>query len=175
MSNYMRYSVYTMNSLFALDYRYQYLLSNGLLLVLSPDYRPPTVLQPSPQILIHRKRHCLSRRNTHHSRRDTLVERRGAFLLEHLPGYHRDPTERRLPRFGRRPLQASLDSIDRRIRERSHGSRYQSNDGGLPRRKLAVGILRLPPLQRRFQFSVSCEVGGLVCALSQCCERYPAI
>jgi hypothetical protein len=152
-----------------------YSMSDGLLLVLPPDYRPPTVLQPSPQILIHRKRHRLSRRNTHHSRRDTLVERRRTFLLEHLPGYLRNPTERRLSRFGWRPLQTSLDGIDRRVGERSHGSRYQSNDGSLIRRELAVGILGLPPLQCRFEFGVSCEVGGLVCALSQCCERYAAI
>lgn len=113
----------------------------------------------------------MSRRNPHHPRRDPLVKCLGPFLLEHLARNHRDATQRRLSWLGRCSLQTRLDRIDRRIRERPYRSRNQSDDRRLPRRQLGVGVLRLPPLQRRFQLCISREVGRLVGSLSERRQR----
>jgi hypothetical protein len=82
--------------------------------------------------------------------------------LEHIPRNGSNATKRRLAGHRRRLLQPSLDRINRRIREGTHCSRYQADDGRLVGRDGRVGVLGLPFLEEFFEFRVCGEVHCLV-------------
>lgn len=132
-----------------------------------------TVLQLLLQILIHRKRDGLSRRNAHDSRGDTLVKGVEALLLEHLRRNHRNalPCRHTWHRWGL--LETGLDGVDRSVGEGSHGSRDETDQGGLVGWELGGGV-GLVGLKDLLEFGVGGEVDGLVgscVVVSGCCVK----
>lgn len=119
------------------------------------------------QELVHGEGHGLTGSDTHHTRRDTLVESASTLLLEHLGSNGRDTGQGRLAGLGLGLLQTSLDRVNRSVREGTHSTGDETDHGGLVRGQLLVGELRLGSLEESLQFRVGSEVGGLVGTLAQ--------
>lgn len=69
--------------------------------------------------------------------------------------------------LGRALLQTSLDGIDGRVAQRTHGTRDKTDKGSLPARQGRIGILRLPLLEPLLEVGVGGKVDGLVRALAE--------
>jgi hypothetical protein len=89
--------------------------------------------QHGSQILVHCKRYSLSWRNSHHSWRDTLVERPHSLGLPHISRNVDNTTHGRVTRLCWALLQTSLDGVDWCIGERTHCTRGETDKRGLPR------------------------------------------
>ncbi len=145
------------------------------LLILPPHNRHMTMFQLILQILIHRKRNRLPRRDPHNPRRDPLIKRMKALLLKHIPRDGRNATHGRLARYTRRLLEAGLDGIDRGVTQGPHGAADQADDHGLVAGELGVVVGRLPALQAVLEVRVGGEVDRLVGPLAQGGQRHAAV
>jgi len=83
-----------------------------LLLILSTRQEIPLLFQQAFQVLINGERHSLSRRNTHNSRRDALVETSHTLRLPHVVRDLGDAAQGRVTRLSGRLLQSRLDGVD---------------------------------------------------------------
>jgi hypothetical protein len=77
------------------------------------------------------RRNQLTRSDSHHPRRDTLVECADALLTEHVAGDRLESTERRLALESTGFLDSGLDGVDRGVREGTHGAGNEAEDHGL--------------------------------------------
>lgn len=138
-----------------------------LLLICVPHKRPIRLLQLLLQVLIHGESDGLTRSHTHHTRGNTLVERRSTLRLEHILGNHQDTSHSRLPGRTRGTLETGLDGINGGVGEGTDSTGEQADHGRLVRGELGVAVFGLHALQERLEFRVGREVGGLVGSLSE--------
>lgn len=135
-----------------------------LLLVLTPHQlrdRGP-VLQLLLQELVDSERHGLAGSDTHHTRRDALVEGVEALRLEHVTRDECYSAPCALAGLGGSLLEACLDGVDGGVGEGTHGTRDETNEGCLVGGELGVGVGWLPSLESRFELRVGSEVNSLV-------------
>lgn len=141
-----------------------------LLIKRTSHERPVGFLQLALEELVHGKGHSLAGSNTHHTRGDTLVESLSTLLLEHVLRNNQDTGNGGLARLSTGLLEAGLDGIDGGVGEGTDGTGDETDECGLVRRQLGVGVFRLQLLQLGLELSVRGEVGGLVGTLAQGCE-----
>lgn len=103
--------------------------------------------------------------DTHDTGGDSLVERAEAFVLEHVAGNEHNALHRGLTRFSLGLLQSRLDCVDGRVRERTHGTRDETEEKMLVRGELL--ILRLDLLEVLLHIGVGSEVDSLVGTLAE--------
>ena len=139
----------------------------ALLFIVVFHQRPVRLLQLLLQEFVHGESDGLTGGHTHHTRRDTPVESRGTFCLEHVLGNGHDTSDSRLPGLTGGTLQTGLDGVDGGVGEGTHGTGEQSDHGGLVRGELRVLELGLQALQESLELRVGREVGGLVGSLAE--------
>ena len=113
-------------------------------------------------MLFRSERNGLAGSDTHHTRRDTLVEGVHTLSLEHVSRNVCYSAPCALASLGWSLLEASLNGIDGGVGERAHGTRDETNEGCLVGGELGVGVGWLPSLESRFEFRIGSEVNSLV-------------
>jgi hypothetical protein len=83
---------------------------------------------------------------------------------KHVSCYYNNTTPSGLAWLPGRLLQPCLDSINRRIGERTHSTRDQTDDCSLPGWERCVMVLWLPFLENFLEFCVGGKVYSLICA-----------
>lgn len=161
---------------------------------------PRTLFYLLLQVLVHRERNRLARRDSHYPWCYAFVEGMHALLpvestvvstrhvqhaphtpkedlLEHLSSNERNSLERTHPLRRRRLLQPRLDRINGRITQRPHGAADQPNQRSLPTRQHATAaqLLLLILQQRLLEVRIRREVHGLVTSLPQRGETHTPV
>ena len=139
----------------------------SLLFECSSHETPIGCLQLAAQELVHSEGHSLTWCDSHHTWGDTLVERTGSLLLEHVCGDDGDARDGRLAGFGGGFLESRLDGVNGSVGEGADSTGNQSNQCCLVRRELAVAVFGLHILEQALQLRVRGEVGSLVRSLSE--------
>lgn len=96
---------------------------------------------------------------------------RGCYSLEHVSSDSGNSCPGAGSGGSRSLLEAGLDGIDGGVAQRTHGTRDEANDGGLPAGKGSALVLGLPDLQPLLEVAVGGEVDGLVRTLSERSQR----